>query len=121
MCLRFRISRRSCFSSDANYTFLRGQAKNPNIEGSRKPEHHDEEEHANRGAIGQMIAAGLGPVCLSLLTWWCLEANGQLRRPAHAQGGKETADNAFGARPFRVDKETVLFRLAPFTDNFLTT
>ena len=32
MCHRFRISRWSCFSSDTNYTFLRGWAKTPTFE-----------------------------------------------------------------------------------------
>jgi hypothetical protein len=68
-----------------------------NVEGSGEAEHHNEEKHANKGAIGQMISANLSPVRLGLFAWRYLEANGQLRRPAHTQGGKETADNALGA------------------------
>jgi hypothetical protein len=68
-----------------------------NVESPRKPEHHDKEEHTNRAAIGQMIAASFSPVCLSLFAWRRLEANDQMRRPAHTQSGQEMADNACGA------------------------
>ena len=43
----------------------------------------DEEEHAKKGAIGELVSAGLGPVCL--FAWRRLEVNGQLRRHPHTQ------------------------------------
>lgn len=44
-----------------------------------------------------MVLASLGPVRLALFAWWCLEANGQLRRHPQTQSGQETANKPLGA------------------------